>query len=84
VVEHTSWQQLAKLLKKFGSNGIDSPADALNEAFSILQETQREEKFSFRYTDRDNHNRLFKHGCDVVNRRFDEEFGEVMEERLNS
>jgi formate dehydrogenase major subunit len=78
VVEHTSWQQLASLLKKFGLNGIDSPADALNEAFSILQETQRDEKYHFRHTESDNHNRMFNHGCDVVNKRFDEEFGEVM------
>jgi len=25
-----------------------------------------------------NHNRLFNHGCDVVNKKFDEEFGEVV------
>jgi formate dehydrogenase major subunit len=79
VVEHTSWQQLSELLKKFGLNGIASPADALNEAFTILQETQRDEKFHFRHTESDNHNRLFEHGCDAVNKRFDEEFGEVME-----
>jgi len=78
VVEHASWQQIAELLKKFGLNGIDSPAEALNEAFSILQETQRDEKFLFRHTESDNHNRLFNHGCDAVNKRFDEEFGDVV------
>jgi len=82
-VAHTSWQQLAELLKKFGLNGIASPADALSEAFSILQEAKREEIFHFRHTESDNHNRLFKHGCDVVNRRFDNEFGEVMGDERN-
>jgi formate dehydrogenase major subunit len=60
VAEHTSWQQLSELLKKFGLNGIASPADALNEAFTILQETQRDEIFHFRHIDRDNHNRMFE------------------------
>jgi hypothetical protein len=46
----------------------------LFKSFTILQETQREEKFHFRHTIHDNHNRLFNHGCDAVNRRFDEEF----------
>jgi len=50
----------------------------LFKSFTILRETQRDEKFSFRHTESDNHNRLFNHGCDVVNKKFDEEFGEVM------
>jgi len=50
----------------------------LFKSFTILRETQREEKFRFRHTNHDNHNRLFKLGCDAVNRRFDEELGEVM------
>jgi len=77
-IEQASWQQLVALLNKFGLNGIDSPADALNEAFSILQETQHDEKFHFHYSESDNHNRMFNHGCDVVNKMFDEEFREAI------
>jgi len=35
-------------------------------------------KFHIRHTNHDNHNRLFKHGCNAVNKRFDEEFGDLV------
>jgi hypothetical protein len=34
-------------------------------------------KFHSCHTDRDNYNRMFNRDCDSVNKRFDEEFGEV-------
>lgn len=80
VPEHASWQQLAALLEKFGLNSVNSPFDALDEAFSILQETNHKESFVFRYTVGDNYNRMFNHGCDAINKRFDDEFAKALEE----
>jgi hypothetical protein len=50
--------------------------EALWEAFGLLPPATDPEKrkFQLHYTTHDNYNRMFEHGCDIVNKRFDDEF----------
>lgn len=74
--EKTSPEQLIDLLGKLGVNGIADMEEALWEAFGLLPPPTNPEKrkFQLHYTDHDNYNRMFDHGCDIVNKRFNEEF----------
>lgn len=78
-IEMTSPQQLIALMKGFGLNGINDQEDALNEFFSLLPAPVDRDKMIFHVniTTKDNYNRLFNHGCDIVNKRFDEEFDQA-------
>jgi formate dehydrogenase major subunit len=75
-MEFTSMQQLITLMKNFGLNGISDHEDALNEFFSLLPPPGDDEKqiFHFQFTEHDNFNLTFNHGCDIVNKCFDDEF----------
>jgi formate dehydrogenase major subunit len=75
-IEKTSPQQLIALLSRLGINGINDVEDALWEAFKLLPPPTDPEKrkFALRHTEHDNNNRQFNHGCDIVNKLFDEEF----------
>jgi anaerobic selenocysteine-containing dehydrogenase len=75
-IEKTSHQQLIDLLGKLGINGISDLEEALWEAFKLLPspEDPEKRKFALRHTEHDNNNRQFNHGCDIVNKYFDEEF----------
>ncbi|MDP2424152.1 MAG: FAD-dependent oxidoreductase [Bacteroidales bacterium] len=77
-VEQPSWEQLTSILERFGINGISSPADVLNEIFSVLPEVDKPQCFTFRYTEKDNSNRMFDYGCDSVCRRFEDEFANAL------
>jgi hypothetical protein len=57
-------------------NGISDSEAALSEVFGLLPEPVDPEtrKYSLNYTGYDNFNRMFNYGCDIVNKRFDEEF----------
>ena len=63
-------------MKEFGLNGIADKEDALNEFISLLPPASDKEKmtYNFKVTESDNFNLMFRHGCDIVNKRFDEEF----------
>lgn len=74
-VELTTGDQLIGIMNTFGVNGIDSPSEALNEAFGLLA-THQEKPLQLTSTDQDNHNRMFDYGCDAVNKRIQEEFAE--------
>jgi len=75
-IEKTSPQQIIDLLQKLGVNGIADMEEALWEAFGLLPPASDPEKrkFPLNYTKHDNFNRMFDHGCDNVNKRFDDEF----------
>ncbi|OQX77086.1 MAG: hypothetical protein B6D64_08815 [Bacteroidetes bacterium 4484_276] len=80
-IEKTGPQQLIDLMAKFGLTGISSMEEALWEMFSLLPPPSDPEtrKYHLRHTKHDNFNRMFNHGCDIVNKRFDEEFEEAFE-----
>ncbi len=74
-VQKTSVQQLVDILYKAGINSIVTPEDALNEAFGLLPEPS-EDLTCLKFTEGDNYNRMFNHGCDVVNKMIEEEMAE--------
>ena len=82
-MEKTSFDQLIALMKEFGLNGIADKEDALNEFISLLPPASDKEKmtYNFKITTNDNYNLMFRHGCDIVNKRFDEEFEMMTKEK---
>ena len=72
-IEHDNISQLLSLLRKFGSNGLHDVNEVRSEIFGLLP-LDAEKKHQFVYTEKDNANRMFSHGCDVVNKIFDDEF----------
>jgi formate dehydrogenase major subunit len=75
-MEKTSPQQLIDLMEKFGLNSFSDMEGALWEAFTLFPPATNPEtrKYKLHFTESDNFNRMFGHGCDIVNKRFDEEF----------
>lgn len=72
-VERTNFEQLVDMLSRFGINGNPSVQDVRQEIFSLLP-TEADDKLSFANTDGDNNNRMFNHGCDIINKKFAEYF----------
>lgn len=80
-IKKTSYKQIIELLKKLGSKeGSKSIEDVMTEAMSLLPINNNGKKFKFNYTLEDNNNRIFHHGCDYINKRFDEDFEQAFEE----
>jgi predicted molibdopterin-dependent oxidoreductase YjgC len=75
-IEEISPQQLIRLMEKLGVNGFANMEEALWEVFTLLPPPADPEKrkYQLHATAHDNYNRMFNHGCDIVNKRFDEEF----------
>lgn len=73
-LKDTSFRQLVQLLLRFGLNGINTPDEALREAFSLLPKRGDYKDLHFVFKDHDNENRRFAHGCDILNKLIDEEF----------
>jgi formate dehydrogenase major subunit len=69
-----NYQQLAGILDKFGFNGAATLEDIHLEALSLLPGSKIPVKHTFTFTPSGNCSRLFNHGCDVLNKKFDEEF----------
>lgn len=78
-VEKPAYQQLIDLLKTFGKNGVSTLEDVRSEAMQLLPNTLEPEKYRFCYTNDNDFNRLFDYGCDIVSKRFDDEFAEKMD-----
>jgi predicted molibdopterin-dependent oxidoreductase YjgC len=72
--EQTNCHQLTGILKKFGLNGAETLEDIHLEAMSLLTGNRTNAKHAFIYTPSGNCNRMFNHGCDILNKRFDDEF----------
>lgn len=73
-----SFGQLTAIMKRFGLNGLNSPAGVLNEAFSLLPKRGDFKELKFVYKDKDNANRMFDHGCDVLSKMIDKEFADKL------
>ncbi len=76
-VEQSSFEQLVELHNRLGvNNKINNPADALIEAMSIVEKLNvlNEKPSVFNSTEDKACSMLFKHGCDILVKRFDEEF----------
>lgn len=76
-----SHEQLIDLMAKFGLTSIWNMEEALWEAFGLLPpgNVKSSQKFTFKITVHDNYNRMFNHGCDIVNKCFDDEFEKAFE-----
>jgi formate dehydrogenase major subunit len=81
VVEVTGVQQLAAILEKFGLAGKSDVDEILAEAMSLLI-IKGDQKFQFITTHEDNENRMYRHGCDSIVKRFDEEFVHAFENTI--
>ena len=79
-LEMTSLKQLSTMLSQFKMNGFESPKDVMMEALTLLPEEQQEEKLKFQFTKAENCNRTFNYGCDVVVKRFEEQFEQSLKE----
>jgi formate dehydrogenase major subunit len=75
-VEQISYQQLGNLLGLFGLNGSNSIEDIHLEALSLLKIPKELNRHVFHLTDSNSGNRMFHHGCDILNKLYDNEFSE--------
>jgi formate dehydrogenase major subunit len=75
----TSVQQLLDMLAGFELKGPATTGDVMMEAISLLPEKKENQKLAFVFTQDSNCNRFFDYGCDVINKRFEEEFAEAIQ-----
>lgn len=74
-----SFEQLIRILAGFSINGIHNPDEALEEALSLLPKRGEYKDLHFVFKEKDNENRQFAYGCDVLNKIIDEEFAEKLQ-----
>jgi predicted molibdopterin-dependent oxidoreductase YjgC len=67
-----SLQQLATLLEKLGVNATDSHHQIMQEANQLMPHTQQQPPLMLHITQRDNMNRMFQFGCDILHKRAEE------------
>lgn len=77
-VEKLNHQQIAGIMKNLGSKEAKEVEDIRMEALSLLSPNGEKQKYIFSYTNNDHDNRMFNHGCDVVNAMFDNEFNDAL------
>jgi len=77
-VEKLAYEQLIDILGQFKSNGFETVKDVMQEAISLLPTSTEKDKHQFVYTTSDKYCRMFNHGCDNINMRFDDEFEKAM------
>ncbi|MDD5507610.1 MAG: FAD-dependent oxidoreductase [Bacteroidales bacterium] len=77
-VEQASYQQLGNLLGLFGLNGTSSIEDIHLESLSMLKLPEEFKRPVFHLTNEKKGSRMFHHGCDILNKRFDDEFSEKL------
>ena len=71
--EFDSYSQLFQLLQKFGFDNLNSLEDVTNEIIALLSKAIVPKRI-FETTPESDYNRMFEFGCDVVIKRFEEEF----------
>jgi len=79
-VEVEGYEQLINLLNQFSESKVNSLDDIKEEVFELLSDVKKEQKYKIVYTEKDNLNKIFKHGCDFVVKYFDEHFKNTFEE----
>lgn len=77
-IQHSSFEQLNALHKILGLNEINSTEEALNEALSLLPKRGEYREMQFVVKEKDNFNRQFDHGCDILNKLIDDEFADKL------
>ncbi|MBE0640580.1 MAG: molybdopterin-dependent oxidoreductase, partial [Bacteroidales bacterium] len=75
-LEKDSTAQLQALLQLFGDTAPSGTEDIRSEFFSLLPEPQ-DLKLRLKYHTEDDGARLFDHGCDFLEKRFEEEFSQA-------
>lgn len=77
---YNSFEQIAKLLHAFGIDSMATPSDALAEYQRLFPADENAGNIlhSFVPTTSDNFNLMFRYGVDIVNKRFEEEFAQMM------
>jgi len=73
-----SFGQLTEIIKRFGLSVHDKPEQTLEEVFSLLPKQGEYKELRFVYKEKDNANRMFAHGCDVLGKMIDLEFAEKL------
>lgn len=73
-VKYGGWEQNNELLSRLGLGSIETVDEVIFELASLLPKYCSSGKLKFRITLSDNFNPLFNYGCDILNKRFDEEF----------
>ena len=73
-VEFENYKQVAEIIKQFTNCRMESVDDIRKEIFELLTENENSEKREIVFTEKDNRNRLFNHGCDYTVKYFDEYF----------
>ncbi len=77
-VEIASGEQVIKLLSKFGVNGVNDIHEANLEAISLLPTNAEMKKYELINTNTETGEQMFKHGCNHIMKRFDEEFEKAL------
>ena len=78
-VQFGGWEQTNELLSRFGLGSIETVDEVIFEVASLLPKYCSSGKLKFRITQSDNFNPLFNYGCDIVNKRFNDEFPNTFE-----
>ena len=78
-VEFENFQQLIQILNQLKETKLDSVEKVREEIFEILSGIEKKEIYELIYTEKDNLNKLFKHGCDYIVKFFDDHFKQSFE-----
>ncbi|MDY6801843.1 MAG: molybdopterin-dependent oxidoreductase [Bacteroidota bacterium] len=77
-VEKENYIQLLAIIRNFSDNeNLKTVDDIRKEIFELLPQKNTSGQYAFKYTMKDNWNKLFKHGCDFVVKKFDEDFNKA-------
>jgi formate dehydrogenase major subunit len=77
-VSKTNLDQLNELMKVFGLKQFKEPGDVMAEIVSLLPTEEGKPRLRFKYTHGRNCNRMFDYGCDMVVKRFEEQFNALI------
>ncbi len=78
-IDKLSYQQLTDIIKKLGVKQKTKLEDIRMEAMSLLS-ANKQDKLEFVYTSNDNYHRIFKYGCDSINKYFEDAFENAFED----
>lgn len=79
-IEIENYKQLVNIINQFNETNVESVEYIRKEIFDILSDVKKTEGFEFVYTEKDNQNKLFKHGCDNLVKIFDDNFKEAFKQ----